>query len=80
MYSKRAYLGACACLPFSQSIVSPEKFCTAEIRRLLTVVYNKGKLNRLVVDEASALVLVGGLADILNLMKAHCISVRAYSD
>ncbi|KZT73960.1 ATP-dependent DNA helicase [Daedalea quercina L-15889] len=32
--------------------VSPEKFCTAEIRGLLTTIYNKGKLNRLVVDEA----------------------------
>ncbi|TFY65529.1 hypothetical protein EVJ58_g1919 [Rhodofomes roseus] len=32
--------------------ISPEKFCTAEIRKFLTAVHNKGKLNRLVVDEA----------------------------
>ncbi|KAH9936113.1 P-loop containing nucleoside triphosphate hydrolase protein, partial [Fomitopsis serialis] len=32
--------------------ISPEKFCTTEIRKLLTAVYNEGKLNRLVVDEA----------------------------
>ncbi|KAG1763609.1 P-loop containing nucleoside triphosphate hydrolase protein [Suillus occidentalis] len=31
---------------------TPEKLCTREMTRLLEIVYNEGKLNRLVVDEA----------------------------
>lgn len=77
LYSKRAYFRMRAYLPCSQSLVSPERFCSAEIRRLLTAVYNKGKLNRLVVDEVSALGLVGWIADSLNIIQAHCISVCA---
>ncbi|KAI0631980.1 P-loop containing nucleoside triphosphate hydrolase protein [Trametes polyzona] len=32
--------------------ISPEKFCTPEIRRVLSQLHNAGDLNRLVVDEA----------------------------
>ncbi|KAI0352602.1 ATP-dependent DNA helicase [Trametes cingulata] len=32
--------------------ISPEKFCTPEIRRILVQLHNAGELNRLVVDEA----------------------------
>lgn len=34
-------------------LVSPEKFCTPEIRRILVQLHDAGELNRLVVDEAS---------------------------